>query len=84
MPSKKLSALAAGALLFASSTAIAQTAGSAAPAALTSAALAQETTVDEVDEGTNTGRTALVAVAVLAAIAILIWLSDGDGDPDSP
>jgi hypothetical protein len=84
MPSKKLTALAAGALLVAtSSAAVAQTAAASALPAVSSTALIQG--MGEGEEGSA----ALIIGGVLAAIGIMIWVGgdddeEGDEDPVSP
>ena len=80
MPSKLVSALAAGAMLVATSSAFAQTASSPS---VNTAALLQSGTGDT--EGTS----ALLIGGVLVAIGLLIFAggdddNDGDQDPVSP
>lgn len=71
MPSKIVTALAAGAMVVASSSALAQTASTQAqlPALLQS------------DAGESGTSTALIVAGVLAAIGLLIWAT---GDDDAP
>ena len=78
MPSKIVSALAAGALLVATSSALAQTASSSHTLpAVSSAALLQSGT-----EGTST-TTPLIVGGVLLAIGLLIWATGDDNPPES-
>jgi hypothetical protein len=77
MPSKLVSALAAGAMLVATSSAFAQTASSPS---VNTAALLQSGT------GDMEGSTALLIAGVLVALGVLVFVGgdDDDGDPVSP
>ena len=78
MPSKLVSALAAGAMLVATSSAFAQTASSPS---VNTAALLQSGT------GDTEGSTALLIGGVLVAIGLVIFVGgddDDDADPVSP
>ena len=77
MTSKIVSALAAGALLVATSSAFAQTASSPS---VNTAALLQSGT------GESEGSTALIIGGVIVAVGLLIWAGgdDDDADPVSP
>ena len=71
MPSKIVTALAAGAMVVASNAALAQTASTQT----TLPALLQS------DAGENSHSTALIVAGVLAAIGLLIWAT---GDDEAP
>ena len=77
MPSKIVSALAAGALLVATSSALAQTASSSQTLpAVNSAALLQSGT------GEGGASTALIIGGVLHSIGLLIWATGDDEAPE--
>lgn len=74
MPSKMVSALAAGALLVATSSAFAQTAST--PSVNTAALL-------QGGVGETEGSTVLIVTAVLASIGLLIWATGDDNEPEA-
>jgi hypothetical protein len=81
MPSKKLTALAAAALLAATSTAVAQAASPQGMTALSSAAMFQDDMDD--DDGVDRTTIGIVAGVVLVGAALLIFV-DGDNGSSSP
>lgn len=75
MPSKMVSALAAGAMLVATSSAFAQTASS--PSVNTAALL--QSGAGETDTSTF-----IIIGGVLAAIGLLVWATGDDSEPETP
>ena len=85
MFSKKISALAASALLLASSAAVAQTAPSSATGALsTRAALLQADADMEDDGGLSTGAIVGIIFGIIVIAAIVFGSDDERDDPVSP
>lgn len=83
MPSKIVSALAAGALLVGSSSALAQTsrAPTMSPALMQSATGEANSAVEDEDRRPTT---VIIVVAVIIAITLLIWLTGDDDEPQDP
>jgi hypothetical protein len=81
MPSKKLTAIAAAALLAATSTAVAQAASPQGMTALTSAAMLQ----DDMDDDGGVDRTTIGIVAGVALVgaALLIFVDGGSDNDDT-